>query len=263
MPHSELIYKLKKYFGIDEKLLKWICSFLSGRRQRVKIGDSFSEWAEVTSGVPQGSVLAPLLFLCYVKDMQEKQHKANVSKFADDTKLFSAIYDSNCTLQLQASLDAISEWCKKWKMPLNLNKSAVLKFERVEHAIPAYTLQGEPLRFVKDERDLGIKMDSMLSFKPHIQDIVAKSLKLYGWMVRTLVTRERDVVLKIYKTIIRPNLEYASSFWNPTAAGQIKLLEKVQRKVTKLILGKNLKYNENLQIQNLPTLKWRRHSWIF
>jgi hypothetical protein len=102
-------------------------------------------------------------------------------------------------------------------------------------------------------------MNATLSFKQHIQNIVSKSLQIYGWMVRTLVTRDRQVILKIYKTIIRPNLEYASSVWNPTAVGQIQSIEKVQRKVTKLILGKNIPYEERLRILQLPSLRWRRH----
>jgi len=101
-------------------------------------------------------------------------------------------------------------------------------------------------------------MDSRINFKTHVQSIVNKWFKIYGWMVRTLVNRDKTIVLAIYKSLIRPNLEYASSVWNPSAVGQSQILEKVQRKITKLILSKDIPYEKRLEILKLPTLKWRR-----
>jgi len=114
------------------------------------------------------------------------------------------------------------------------------------------------LQFTKHERDLGVYIDSNLNFRIHIQKAINKSFKLYGWMVRTLASRDKCIVLKIYKSIIRPNLEYASAVWNPHASGLIQQIEKVQRKVTKFILGKYIPYEKRLESLNLPSLKWRR-----
>ena len=259
MPHNELLYKMEKQFGITGCLLNWFISFLSERQQKVRVGETFSDWRPVTSGVPQGSVLAPLLFIMYVKDMQHEVNHAKLVKFADDTKLFLHIENTLSKQQLQQDLDALSEWFTKWRMPVNCSKSGVLKFGKSKQDQETYSLLGQPLALMTLERDLGILMESKLSFKMHINKIVSKALQIYGWIVRTIVSREAKVLLKIYKQIVRPNLEYASTVWNPQNIGQTQTLEKVQRKITRLILGKTIQYEERLKLLNLPTLKWRRH----
>jgi len=258
VPHTELIFKLNSKFGISGALLSWIRSFLADRRQRVKIGTAFSDWVHVESGVPQGSVLAPLLFILYVADMQTNLNEVHTLKFADDTKLFSEYNGPVSQLSLQGNLETLSSWLRQWKMSVNTKKSAVLKFEKVEKICPAYMLNNEMLQFTKHERDLGVYIDSNLNFRIHIQKAINKSFKLYGWMVRTLASRDKCIVLKIYKSIIRPNLEYASAVWNPHASGLIQQIEKVQRKVTKFILGKYIPYEKRLESLKLPSLKWRR-----
>ena len=102
-------------------------------------------------------------------------------------------------------------------------------------------------------------MDRTLKFKAHIDNIVNKSFRLFGWVVRTVEHRDKLIVLKIYKSLIRPNLEYASTVWNPCTEGQIHKIEKVQRRVTEFILGKNQSYENRRHILKLPSLRWRRH----
>lgn len=101
-------------------------------------------------------------------------------------------------------------------------------------------------------------MDGSLSNKPHIQKIVNQAMKMYGWMVRNLASRDRIVVLRVYKTLIRPILEYASSVWSPSRIGLMNKLERVQRKVTKLIYG-DVSYSNRLAMLKLPSLRWRRN----
>lgn len=259
VPHEQLLYKLKNQFAVTGNVLAWIRSFLCNRRQRVKIGKTYSDWAQVLSGVPQGSVLAPLLFIVYVKDLQEGLKNTYIVKFADDTKLYCEYNGPNSHKLIQSDLEVLSLWLRKWKMFANTSKTAALKFERMKHDfVPSYLLNGEIIKFSSLERDLGVQIDSKLNFKCHIQNVVNKCFRIYGWIVRTVVNRDSVVVLSLYKSLIRPNLEYASSVWNPLAVGQIQKLEKVQRKLTKYIIEKNTPYEKRLELLQLPSLRWRR-----
>jgi hypothetical protein len=151
----------------------------------------------------------------------------------------------------------MGDWFKKWKMPVNVNKSGVVKFGSAGDKVVPYALYNEPLKVLQSERDLGVIMDSSLSYKLHIQKTVNRAMMLYGWMARNLATRDSTVVLRVYKSLIRPLLEYASSVWAPTRVGLMNSLEKVQRKVTKLAII-NASYTRRLEVLNLPTLRWRR-----
>ena len=121
-----------------------------------------------------------------------------------------------------------------------------------------YELYGEKMKIMHRERDLGVIMDETLSYRAHIETIINKAMKTYGWLSRNLVTRDPVVVVKVYKTLIRPTLEYASSVWSPSRVGMIQKLEKVQRKITKLIC-RDGPYPDRLRRLRLPTLLWRRH----
>jgi ribonucleases P/MRP protein subunit RPP40 len=258
VPHAELLYKVQFHFGVEGRVLRWLEAFLASRMQRVNVGSAFSNWRSVSSGVPQGSVLAPLLFLLYVHDMQAGLCGVELLKFADDTKLFCAVRDNHESEKLQESLDLLDAWCKKWKMPVNVKKSAVVKFGRDGAPQLTYSLNGENLKLSHKERDLGVVMSSSLSYKPHIQAITTKALQLYGWMARTLISRQRVTVLKVYKCLIRPTLEYACVVWSPSRVGLISRLENVQRKITKLVVRGSVSYEDRLKILNLPSLRWRR-----
>jgi retron-type reverse transcriptase len=122
VPHAELLYKLQYHFGIEGQLLEWLRSFLTGRRQRVRIGQTYSNWEHVTSGVPQGTVLAPFLFILYVNDIQNELNGVKILKFADDTKLYCSINDISDTIKLQSNLDLMGDWFIKWRMPVNVKK---------------------------------------------------------------------------------------------------------------------------------------------
>jgi len=259
VPHEELLLKLKHQFLIHEQLLQWLRAFLTGRRQRVKIGKTHSTWLAVTSGVPQGSVLAPLLFILYINDLRINSDKIKLLKFADDTKVYSTISSYDDVLELQSKLDILGNWFTTWRMPVNISKCGVLEF--LNTSFPKqYKLLGESIKVVETERDLGLLINSDLSNKQHIESIISKAMKLYGWLVRNLVTRNYLTKIRMYKAIIRPTLEYASTVWSPSRITQIVQLEKVQRKFTKFALNwtNNCSYEERLQILSLPTLLWRR-----
>jgi len=260
VPHIELLYKLRSQFGITGKVLHWINAFLSGRRQRVNVGQAYSSWVNVTSGVPQGTILAPILFIMYVQDMQNGLAETEIKflKFADDTKLFTEIRSKSDEENLQKNLSILGDWFEKWKMPANI-KSGVIKFGRTGKSDLSYILHSEEMKILHRERDLGIIMDETLSYKAHIETVVNKAMRTYGWLSRNLTTRDRQVVVKVYKTLIRPTLEYASSVWSPSRVGMNDRLEKVQKKITKLVARNAGSYSDRLRTLKLPSLRWRRN----
>jgi len=250
---------IENFIGIKGELLLWLRAFLTNRRQRVCIGKSYSKWTSVTSGVPQGSVLAPLLFIIYVNDMQSQINNVRILQFADDTKVFSAVQSVNDINQLQENLDLLSRWFENWRMSVNVKKCGILTFFTKNVNI-SYNLFGSKLNVSKSERDLGVIINESLSFKEHILTICNKAMRMYGWLTRTLATDDTKVIIRLYKALIRPILEYASTVWSPTRVGLIIKLESVQRKVTKFAFRRSsvLDYSERLRVSTLPSLMWRR-----
>ncbi len=256
--HALLISKLAER-GVPQQLLTWIQSFLT---QRVVLDAHFSEWTSVDSGVPQGSVLGPLLFNLYVDDLDSALlPPVKVKKFADDTKIYITYTPNTAvasTQTLQTCLDGLSQWCTKWQMKLNSTKCNVLHFGHHNQCTP-YTINGNQLIPTDNIRDLGVTISNTGSVSEHCGKVAAHARKLTGLMLRTFQSRKPSVILPLYKTVIRPTLEYATPVWNPCLAKDIAEIESVQRKITKRISGmSNLSYDERLQRLNLTTLEIRR-----
>ena len=165
VPHKRLLVKLQAH-GITGKLLNWIKAFLSGRRQRVVINSFQSHKSSVISGVPQGSVLGPLLFLIYVNDLPRVISSPSLL-FADDTKLFQPITDRDSFQQFQNDILTLERWSKLWQLNFNTKKSFIMHLGRNN---PRYTyyIDNDPLQSVEEHKDLGVIMDSNLKFHTHI-----------------------------------------------------------------------------------------------
>jgi hypothetical protein len=259
--HSLLLLKLQRR-GLPSQLVAWIASFLANRRQRVVFGSDASDWAPVTSGVPQGSVLGPLLFNIFVDDIDDVLHPdVKIKKFADDTKLYvtyRAQDAATAALNLQHSLDALLAWCDCWLMQLNFSKCNVMYLgNHNPHAV--YSLNEHLLVGVSTIRDLGITVSDSGRPSQHCSNVAATARRLTGLMLRTFRSRKRSVIVPILTSIIRPVVEYATPVWNPCLQKDIAELESVQRKVTKCIDGLHgLPYTARLQRLQLPTLATRR-----
>ena len=172
VPHARLIYKLQ-HLGVRGHLLAWIRGFLSGRRQRVILRNGSSSWNKVTSGVPQGSILGPLLFLLYVNDIPDAISSSIAKMFADDTKMYKSIMTTADYDALQSDLDALAAWSKLWLLEFNAEKCVVL---RIKAALKYhYTLNGVYLQEVDHQKDLGITVSNNLTPTRHVQDIVKKA----------------------------------------------------------------------------------------
>ena len=260
--HSKLLYKLQCY-GINGKLLNWISVFLSGRTQCVVLENCHSSYSTVLSGVPQGSVLGPILFILFINDIEHTSQSHTILKlFADDLKLYSVISLNNqqASHSLQQCLDTICEWAKQWQFSINTRKTKTLTLSNPGLISPRnYLVDSVILSHTEEMSDLGVLIDCRLNYNSHINNIVSKALQRCGVFFRGFVSRELSLLRKAFITYIRPILEYNSSVWNPSHKQFIDLIENVQRRFTKRIPAISaLDYLERLAIINLEPLELRR-----
>ena len=216
--HEGLIFKLRQN-GVSGKLLGFFESYLSNRKQRVSLNGSCSEYAVIQSGVPQGSVLGPLLFLVYINDL-EKDIKSNVKFFADDTMLYSIVKDPTLSASdLNHDLEKINQWAKQWKMAFNPdpNKQAneVLfscKTKKVNH--PPIFFNGSPVVQVTETKHLGLILQYKLNFEKHLLDKIKKAKKIIGIMKHLNHLLPFKTLNQMYKSLVRPHLNYCDNIYH-------------------------------------------------
>jgi hypothetical protein len=242
-------------------LLKFLRNFLTNAFQRVKIDGSFSEWRSVSSGVPQGSVLGPLLFLIYINDMPEIFGSCRCKLYADDSKLFKALRkDSARAPGLQRDLTSLQIWCDLWQLTVNVRKCAVLKLGlRRPDSVESYRFSGVEIPVVTVVKDLGVYLSCNFSFSYHCNTICNKASSRVGIIHRAFECRSLVFMRKMYMSYVRPILEYASEVWSPLNLEDIDKIERIQRRYTKRIFGlSNLSYAERLELCDLEPLELRR-----
>ena len=255
--HPKLLLKLSSY-GVRGNLYLWIASFLFGRSQIVKINSSFSHSCQVTSGVPQGSVLGPLLFNLFINDIIDHLHTSTAVKlFADDIKLYTTFTNINPS-NLQTQLNIIHLWSDLWQLGISYPKCNILTIG--PHAdTSTYSLGTHPITSVDSVNDLGITLDSKLNFKTHINKITSTANIRKSLILRCFLSHNPINLTQAFKIYIRPLLEYASTIWSPSYISEITLLESVQRDFTKRVPGcSHLTYAERLSILGLQSLEHRR-----
>ena len=256
VPHKRLLDKLLTH-GISGSIHDWIKDWLSERKQRVVINGVSSPWLNVKSGVPQGSVLGPVLFLIYVNDLDDGL-MCKVSKFADDTKLTSKVITTQEKEALQSDLDRLTCWANKWQMKFNVDKCKVLHIGSSNDRVQ-YEMNGQILEAVNKEKDLGVMISSDLKPSQHCSEVVKTANKLVGFIGRAFENKSETVLLKLYNSLVRPHLEYCVQFWSPYYQKDIDKLERVQRRLTKMIPRlRNMPYEERLKSLNLFSLSKRR-----
>ena len=263
--HQHLLYKMSKY-GITRQALKWIEAFLHQRTQRVVVRGAISKPFDVTSGVPQGSVLGPILFLIFINDLPLKVISP-ISLFADDSKIFTNILkegsintpmDTIGREALQRDLDITKEWADTWKMEFNVDKCKIMHLGRLNPK-HTYTMGGVDLTVTNEEKDLGVLVDDKLDFGKHIKEIVKKANRRLGLIKKGFDCLDKEMFMYLYPVLIRPLLEYCVQVWSPHKLMDIDLLERVQRRATKIVPAlRNLPYEERLRRLNLTTLEERR-----
>ena len=259
VPHLRLLDKLKSY-GISGAIFEWIKEFLCGRSQVVMVNGEKSIPASVVSGIPQGTVLGPLLFVVYINDILDSVSSDGLL-FADDTKIFRRIASCDDALILQSDINSMEEWAKEWQLKFNLDKCHILtlgKFHNIMHT-HRYSIYSNEIEHVFEEKDLGVILDSDLTFDEHISKKVQKANAIVGLIRRTFSFLDEKSFIKLYTSFVRPHLEYAQTVWSPHTMKFIDMLENVQIRATKLVDGLgNMEYSDRLRRLNLPTLTYRR-----
>lgn len=237
--HEKLIYKLEK-LGISGNLLYWLNSFLRNRKFYVKINSTFSEEHKVSSGVGQGTVLGPLLFLLYISDVPrivKVQQNIYCKIFADDLKVYT-IYDSESgetsKLNLQDSINRFVTWCKDWQLQISATKSKSVYIGN-NNVFTSYFVDGVHIPSTEQIRDLGFSFHRNLSYKEHIIHQVEKSLRQMHLIFRSFTINSAKTFVRLFSTMVLPLLEFSSSVWNPFLKRDIYNLESVQRKFTKIV----------------------------
>lgn len=263
--HAILISKLHG-LGIQGKFLEWLSSYLTERIQLVRIQGFQSKEIKVPSGVPQGSHLGPLLFNIYVNDIASCFVSARFLMFADDLKLYMKFKHIDNYLNMQADLDRLSHWCEMNGMELNVQKCRLMVFSRNRDiSDQIYTINGRPLESVSQIKDLGVILDSNLSFVPHISESVSRSLRMLGFVKRC--TKDFLAVRSIkllFCSLVRPHLDYCSCVWSPHYNVHIQAIERVQHKFLRFISFREhqavneINYSDVESSLNITTLQVRR-----
>lgn len=257
VPYRRLYKKLLSH-GVSGNILNWVQNWLSNRRQRVGIENDYSDWAAVTSGVPQGSVLGPILFIMYINDL-DSNIISKLGKFADDSKLGRGVSCKEDVECLRQDLAKLEKWSEDWQMQFNIDKCSVmhLGWNNIESD---YRLNSSTLKKSELERDLGVLIDKNLKFSDHCSKVANNANITLGMIRRTIKCKSKSIITKLYKALVRPQLEYCVQVWRPYLKKDIEKLEKVQRRATKMIHEcRALSYEKRLKFTGLTTLEERRN----
>ena len=254
--HSKLVHKLNT-IGVQGNLNKWIAAWLSDRRQRVVMNGMYSTWAEVISGVPQGSVLGPILFIIFVDDISGGI-KNFILLFADDLKLLSVVDNDEQSVCIQQDIDNLYQWATLWDMKFNSSKCSTMHFGKNNKNYD-YTLGTEVLQSSEKEKDLGVIIQTNLKVDQQVKKVSQTCNRILSQIGRSFTCKEPELMLKIFKTYVLPHIDYGATVWSPHHKKDIKVIESIQRRFTRMIpCMQGLDYTERCAALGLTTLEQRR-----
>ena len=236
--HEGVLFKLEQ-LGVDKVFVNWFASYLRNRQQRVVINGSMSSLLTLQAGVPQSSILGPLLFLVYINDITDNI-QTDINLFADDTSLLEIVNDPVSSAQrLNDDLSRLSDWASQWLVTFNPAKSVVINFSLKRKPIdhPVLYLNNSPLLQVKSHTHLGITLTSGLSWSKHVQNIVSKASQRVNIMKRFKYIMGRNSLIHLYKTVVLPIMEYGCILFDNCSKADQDLLESVQLSAARVCTG--------------------------
>ena len=268
VPHMKLCAKLDN-IGIRGNILNWVKAFLTNRQQRVCLDGSHSDWAQVSSGVPQGSILGPLLFIIYVNDISTNLD-SETKLFADDCTLYRTISCMKDCISLQNDLSKIYRWSQTWQLSLNITKCKVLCISN-KRSPPTYNyvINNTSLELVNKIKYLGVFINNHLTWNDNVSYASHKATRILNILRRSMYRCQRSAKRMAFTALVRPHLEYAAPVWSPhTTSGKLAL-EKVQKRAAHWICSKWDKqehrwtktYDEALSQLQWPTVS-QRHTFL-
>lgn len=266
--HRKLLEKLHRQ-GIGGRLLDWFRSYITGRTQRVQIGECLSFTINVSSSVVQGSHLGPLLFSIFINDVSEILHDVNFCIYADDLKFFKKINSLQDVLVMQENLERLDLYVRQNNLSLNRKKCVVTSFSRKISNLTKfnYNIKGFVIRRKETMRDLGVTYDTKLTFNEHVETVGCKARRMLGFIMRVGKQFKNPLTFtSLYNSLVRSHLEYASVIWNPHTAQQKIKIERVQHKFLRFVAIKcfgaaktdNIDYKDIEKKIKLDTLELRR-----
>lgn len=229
--HKILLDKIA-FNGIRGNLWRWFKSYITNRTQRVVINGHESKPVSISSGVPQGSILGPLLFILFINDIHKCFKFCKYLLYADDLKIYHIVENDVDHIAFQQDLDRFSEYCIENKLQLSIDKCKVITFtKKINKKTYSYCLGDSALDRVNSIKDLGVILDSKLHLDIHIESIKSKAFKMFGFVMRSsLHFKKPFTFLHLYKSLVRSQLEYAIAVWNPFYNKYNTALEMVQKK---------------------------------
>jgi len=256
VPYQRLFKKLLAH-GIGGHILEWIRHWLMDRRQKVGVNKKYSDWEKVISGVPQGSVLGPLLFLIYINDL-DIGIDSKLVKFADDTKMGRGVANEKEVELMRKDIKKLFQWSMDWQMLFNTEKCTVLHMGK-NNKEAVYKMGASELKKSIQEKDLGVIVDKSGKSSEQCIMAVKKANGMLGMIKRNITFKNKKVIVKLYKALVRPRLEYCVQVWSPHLRKDIDMLEQVQRRATRLIEGfRDVSYEDRLERTGLISLEKRR-----
>ena len=252
--HNLLLHKLDHYGIRGDPLLSWLRDFLTNRKQQVIIAGQQSLSADVTSGVPQGSVLGPLLFLCFINDLPD-QIKCKVKLYADDVLIYTTINTVEDCHRLQSDLITLEQWASKWNMVFNPTKCEFLRVtNKTNRILMQYIIQGQVIQEVTSAKYLGITIDQHLTWNNHVKQVTNKANRIKCFLQRNLKHCPRNIKVNCYKSLVRPVIEYAATVWAPYTQNNINAIEAVQRRAARFVFNN---YSTYASVSNMiANLGW-------
>jgi hypothetical protein len=255
--HPKLFLKLQGY-GIKGNLLFWIQAFLTNRTQSVRVGSFLSTTRPVISGIPQGSVLGPIIFNVFINDITDNFTYVTAKLYADDVKLYTNLSSPNAVTNFQQHLSLIKSWATTWQIAISHSKCNILELGLHPSHAP-YNFSNQYIPRANSIKDLGVLIDPKLKFDLHIHDLVCRARQRSSLIHRCFLSRNASNLVRAFKIYIRPIVEYASPVWSPSQIYLINALESVQRAFTKRLPGfSKLSYAERLTNLKLKSLEHRR-----